>query len=165
MLSFLKRAVPISATLSILGLPAIKSAKHSQINSRKMVGQGYSMQNWAHIPSTLPYKCTVKLSIYSSMLGLLHQFLFLDSTSYQTSHPMELDVVLLLCFFVFAWYHSKNVLVVEMLFNELVGVMLEISFPQKWRLLWKKVFQLLEVLPSLFFPLNHACSVLGIHSW
>jgi hypothetical protein len=101
MLPFLKRVVCISATSSILGLPAIKMAKLSQIDSGKMVGQGISMQNWAHIPSTLPYKCTIKLSTCSSMLGLPHKFPFLEGASYQMSDPMEVDVVLLLFFFIF----------------------------------------------------------------
>ena len=163
MLPFPKRAVHISATSSILGLPAIKMTKLSQIDSGKMVGQGISMQNWAHIPSTLPYKCIIKLGTCSSMLGLLHKFPFLDGASYQTSDPVEVDAVLLLFFFVFTWYLSNKYLLIKMLFNKLVNIMLEIPFPQKWRFLRKKVFQLLEVLPSLFFPLNHVCSVSGIH--
>ena len=65
---FPKSTMPISAASSILGLPAIRSVKLSQINSEKMVGQGNSVQNLAHIPSTLPYKRTVKLGTYGRML-------------------------------------------------------------------------------------------------
>ena len=42
--------------------------------------------------------------------------------------------------------------------------MLEVLFPLAWRKHLKNVFQLLKVLPSIFFLLNHVYSSSGIHS-
>src|SRR5258708_32476848 len=122
------------------------------------------MPNCAHIPSTLPYKCAIKLCACSSMLGLLHQLPFLDGTSHQTSYPMKVDAVfLLLLFFVFIWHQSHKFFLFENLFDKCVNGKLEIFFPPMQRELRKSTFQLLEVLLSIFFHLNHACSASGIH--
>ena len=76
---------------------------------------------------------------------------------------MKADAVKLLFFFMFAWYHSNNILLKEMLCNKFINIRLEVLFPLVWRQLQESVFQLFEVLPGLCFPLSHAYSVLGIH--
>ena len=66
----------------VLALPTVKFAKLPQINSAKMI-RANIWHDLAHIPSTLPYKCPIKCCAGSSMLGLLHQFPFLNCTGYQ----------------------------------------------------------------------------------
>src|SRR5258708_9616927 len=122
------------------------------------------MLKCGHIRSSLPSKCAIKLCACSSMLGLLCQLPFLDGSSHQTSYPMKVDAVfLLLLFFVFIWHQSHKFFLFENLFDKCIDRKLEIFFPPMQRELWKSAFQLLEVPLSIFFPLNHACSVSGIH--
>src|SRR5882672_5242463 len=116
-----------------------------------------------YIPSTLPNKCAVKLCTCSSILGLLYQLPFLNGTSNQTPYPMKADAVKLLFFFIFAWYHSDNILLKEMFCNKFINIRLEVLFPLMRRQLQESVFQLFEVLPGLCLPLSHACSASGIH--
>ena len=77
---------------------------------------------------------------------------------------MEVNAVVLLLFFIFAWYRSDDISFVETLRNKFVDVRLEVPFPLAWRQLRKSAFQLFEVLPGPFFLLSHAYSAPGIHS-
>ena len=77
---------------------------------------------------------------------------------------MEVDVVSFLLVFVFAWYCSDEFFLNEMVSNKLVNMILEVFFPPAQRKHLDNVFQLLKVLPSIFFLLNHIYSWLGIHS-
>src|SRR5229473_7221827 len=107
--------------------------KLSQINSAKMLEQGNSMQYWTHIPSTLPYKCAINLRTYSSMLGLLYQFPFLDGTSHQMSYPMDVDVHKLFTSIIFAYHCNGRFFLFKLLFNKSVNTRLEVISPPMWR--------------------------------
>ena len=98
----------------ILALPAVEFAECSQIHSAKII-EARKPCVQLDLPSTLPYECAIKQCACNCVLWLLYQLPFLDSPSQQTSHPIEVDGIMLLLFFAFTWYCGDKFLFSKML--------------------------------------------------